>query len=79
LRADLGRVLATLPAGLDQRQRETLLDLTYTEGTLRPDLVKAVLARDWPRMINGHLYVRYAGHAPDHARNKAFAARWGIR
>jgi hypothetical protein len=79
LRADLGRVLATLPAGLDQRQQETLLDLTYTEGTLRPELVKAVLARDWPRMINGHLYVRYAGHAPDHARNKAFAARWGIR
>ena len=25
-----------------------------------------------------YLYVRYAGHAPDHPRNKAFAQRWGI-
>ena len=60
------------------RQRETLLDFAWTEGVagLRPEFVEAVLARDWPRLVNGHLYVRCAAHAPDHARNLAFAARW---
>lgn len=67
-------------ASLDQRQRETLLDFAHTEGVaaLPPGLVAAVLAGDWPRMITEHLYVRYAGHAPDHPRNKAFAQRWNI-
>ena len=31
---------------------------------------------DWPRILREHLYVRYAGAARDHARNKAFAERW---
>jgi hypothetical protein len=39
----------------------------------------AVLAGDWTRVVGGHLYVRYAGHAPDHPRNKAFAQRWNVR
>jgi hypothetical protein len=65
---------------LDRRQQETLLDVAHSEGIagLRPEFVAAVLAKDWPRMIDGHLYVRYAGHAPDHPRNKAFAQRWSI-
>ena len=68
-------------ASLDQRQRETLLDLGYTEGVsnLKPELVDAVLSGDWDRIVNDCLYVRYAGHAPDHARNRAFAKRWDIR
>ena len=63
---------------LDRRQQETLLDFAHTEGVagLRPEFVSAVLGRDWNRLINQHLYVRYAGHAPDHVRNKAFAERW---
>lgn len=35
-----------------------------------------VRAGDWKSLIDKHLYVRYAGHAPDHARNKAFFERW---
>lgn len=67
-------------AELDRRQQETLLDLALSESTsrLNPDFLAAVLARDWQRMIRSHLYVRYAGHAPDHSRNKAFAERWAI-
>ena len=84
LRADLGRTLAELLAahpGLDRRQQETLLDFAYTEGVsnLKAEFATAVLAGDWDRVAKQHLYVRYAGHAPDHARNKAFAKRWGIR
>jgi hypothetical protein len=65
---------------LDERQRETLLDFAHTEGVseIRPELIAAVLANDWASLINEHLYVRYAGHAPDHPRNKAFARRWKI-
>jgi hypothetical protein len=91
--ADLTRVQAKLKAmlnerksavnfaSLDQRQRETLLDLGYTEGVsnLTPEFIDAVLSGDWDRMANDCLYVRYAGHAPDHARNRAFAKRWHIR
>ncbi len=67
-------------ARLDRRQQETLVDLAHTEGVkgLTSELVAAVLARDWERLANDHLYIRYAGHAPDHPRNKAFAQRWGI-
>ncbi|HTF13151.1 MAG TPA: hypothetical protein VK643_00615, partial [Burkholderiales bacterium] len=93
LRADLERALADVQvslakrtpaaefAKLDQRQQETLIDFAYTEGvaSLRPDLLAAVLAGDWTRVVGEHLYVRYAGHAPDHARNKAFARRWNIQ
>jgi hypothetical protein len=63
---------------LDGRQQETLLDFTLSEGAagLKPQFMDAVLARDWDRLVNGHLYVRYAGHAPDHPRNREFAARW---
>ncbi|MBM3860782.1 MAG: hypothetical protein FJ395_14175 [Verrucomicrobia bacterium] len=80
LRADLERTLAALRAtdpGLDQRQEETLLDFAYTEGlnNLKPEFVAAVLAKDWERIVKEHLYVRYAGHAPDHPRNKAFFQR----
>lgn len=57
-----------------------LLDFAHSEGiaALRPEFVSAVPAGDWPRVIGDHLYVRYAGHAPDHPRNKAFAQRWNI-
>jgi len=86
LRAGLQRALTELQAKiditkLDRRQQETLLDFAYTEGVgnLKTEFVSAVLARDWDRIVNQHLYVRYAGHAPDHARNKAFAGRWSIR
>ncbi len=84
LRADLERTLSALREshpGLDQRQEETLLDFAYTEGigNLKPEFVAAVLVRDWERIVKEHLHVRYAGHAPDHSRNKAFAARWNIR
>lgn len=91
LRAELAQVQAKLVhelgtrqpavdfAMLDQRQRETLLDLAFTEGALSPALIEVVLARDWGRMEREHLYVRYAGHAPDHVRNKAFATRWQIK
>jgi hypothetical protein len=92
LRAELSRVSAELRsvlaaravavnlATLDQRQQETLIDLAFTEGVtgLRAGLIDAVLARDWTRMTDELLYVRYAGHVPDHARNKAFAQRWHI-
>jgi len=92
LRADLTRTLAEFRAALaarkpavefarlDPRQQETLLDFAHTEGVgkLRPEFVSAVLAGDWPRVVNEQLYVRYAGHAPDHSRNKAFARRWSI-
>jgi GH24 family phage-related lysozyme (muramidase) len=80
LRAELERTLAVLRAahpGLDQRQEETLLDFAHSEGigNLKPEFVSAVLARDWDRIVKQHLYVRYAGHAPDHPRNKAFLGR----
>lgn len=92
LRADLRRVQAGLsqrlgqrrPAvewrTLDRRRRETLLDFGFSEGVdrLNAELVESVLAADWETMVAKHLYVRYLGHAPDHARNKAFAERWGI-
>lgn len=91
-RAGLARTLAGLTSALaarqprcdfdclDKRQQETLLDFAHTEGAaaLRPELVAAVLARDWERLAGQHLYVRYAGHVPDHPRNKAFAQRWNI-
>jgi len=63
---------------LELRQQECLLDLSHTEGTaaLPEALLAAVLANDWPKIIRDHSYVRYAGHAPDHPRNNAFAERW---
>jgi len=91
LRADLARaqqyVIALLTSRtpavdfskLDRRQRETLLDLAYTEGRLRPDVVDTVLAADWKRFTSELMYARYGGHAPDHVRNKAFATRWEIQ
>ncbi|MCX6966311.1 MAG: hypothetical protein NTZ46_00780 [Verrucomicrobia bacterium] len=92
LRADLNRIWAELEvklaarkpavkfAQLDRRQQETLLDLASSEGVdgMRPELLSFVLARDWKHMVDAHLYVRYAGCAPDHPRNKAFAQRWNI-
>jgi hypothetical protein len=68
-------------ARLDQRQQETLLDFAHTQGAadIPPPLLAAVLAADWPRLARDHLYIRYNGPAPDHTRNKAFAARWNIR
>jgi len=90
LHDDLARTLDTLKESLaarrppvdfnrlDRRQQETLLDFAHSEGVagLRPELVAAVLAGDWSRVISEHLYVRYAGHAPDHPRNKAYLERW---
>lgn len=91
-RSDLGKTFAAITAELaarqpavdfaqlDGRQQETLLDLALTEGVpgRRPEFIATVLAGDWDRMIREQLYVRYADHAPGHARNKAFAQRWKI-
>ena len=92
LRSDLGHTLIALKKmlasrtptvdfdKLEQRQQETLLDLAHTEtvAALRPEFIASVLARAWTRMVHDHLYIRYAAHAPDHPRNKAFARRWNI-
>ena len=92
LRAELSRTVSELttvlakrqPAiefeKLDRRQQETLLDLALSEGVggLQSKFVAAVLAGDWNQLVKQHLYVRYAGHVPDHSRNKAFAARWMV-
>jgi hypothetical protein len=66
---------------LDVRQEEALLDLAHTQGVkvMPGAFVEAVLASDWERISREHLYVRYAGHAPDHPRNKAFAQRFLVR
>jgi hypothetical protein len=93
LRADLNRICAELevkcaaqkPAiefvQLDRRQQETLLDLAYSEGVagLSEELVSCVLASDWKKLADAHLYVRYAGAAPDHPWNVAFVEYWNIR
>jgi hypothetical protein len=93
LRADLNRICAELEvkcaaqkpaiefAQLDRRQQETLLDLAYSEGVagLSEELVSCVLASDWKKLANAHLYVRYAGAAPDHPWNVAFVEYWNIR
>jgi len=90
LRADLARARSDLAAALAQRtppvnldrltlpQQEILLDLALSEGAanLRAELLAVVLAGDGDTMAQQHLYVRYAGPAPDHPRNKAFAERW---
>jgi len=59
-------------------QREILLDFGLSEGpaSVPADVLAAVLARDWGKFFDSHRYVRYAGPAPDHVRNKAFAERW---
>jgi hypothetical protein len=54
------------------------LALSEGVGGLQSRFVAAVLAGDWNQLVKQHLYVRYAGHAPDHSRNKAFAARWMV-
>ena len=66
-------------AGLSTRQQEMLLDFAWTEGAARvpAEFLETVLQGDWPRLGSEHRYIRYLGHAPDHARNKAFAARFG--
>lgn len=63
---------------LSPMQREILLDFANSEGAahLRPEFVTAVLATDWSALMHKHLYVRYAGPAPDHTRNRAFVERW---
>jgi hypothetical protein len=63
---------------LDARQQESLLDFAHSEGpaAVPEAFLAAVLANDWPKITREHSYVRYAGHAPDHPRNKAFAERW---
>jgi len=90
LRADLDQTLAELKnalaerkaaidfARLELRQQECLLDFAQTEGVaaIPETFLAAVLASDWPKIIHDHSYVRYAGHAPDHPRNKAFVERW---
>ncbi|HEY3900710.1 MAG TPA: hypothetical protein VGM54_19025 [Chthoniobacter sp.] len=65
---------------LDRRQQETLLDFAHSEGVngVREEFISAVLAAHWQSLVQNHWYVRYTGHVPDHARNKAFAQRWGI-
>jgi hypothetical protein len=89
LRASLNQTLAELKkaltrqtpidfARLETRQQECLLDFANSEGAaaLPEAFLAAVLANDWPKIARDHSYVRYAGHAPDHPRNKAFAERW---
>jgi hypothetical protein len=92
LRSDLAHALGELkrllaarsPAvsyeKLKARQQEMLLDLAWTEGgaALKPAYVGAVLDEDGERIAKECSYIRYAGHAPDHARNKAFASRFGF-
>ena len=92
LRLELRRTLGDLKAALsarrpavdfdtlDRRQQETLLDFAHSEGVsgLREEFISAVLAADWQSLVQNHWSVRYTGHVPDHARNKAFAQRWGI-
>jgi hypothetical protein len=88
LRRTLGDLKAALAArrpavdfdSLDRRQQETLLDFAHSEGAsgMRAEFISAVLAGDWESVVQNHFYVRYTGHVPDHARNKAFAQRWGI-
>jgi hypothetical protein len=79
-----GALAARRPAvdfdALDRRQQETLLDFAHSQGVngMREELISEVLAADWQSLVQNHRYVRYAGHVPDHARNKAFAQRWGI-
>jgi hypothetical protein len=90
LRSALAHAAAELTAALAKRsppvrfaelsrdQREVLLDFALSEGVggIRADVLVAVIAGDWAVLGHGHRYVRYAGAAPDHARNKAFAERW---
>jgi hypothetical protein len=86
LRGDVSQAAADLAARpvpvaferLAPEQKEILLDMALSEGAanLHADLLAAVLARDWNGVVQRHLYIRYAGPAPDHARNKAFAERW---
>ena len=78
--AKLTRLTEQLQLELNERQRETLLDFALSEGAanIPPRLLAAVLAADWLRLAHDHLYIRYDVAAPDHARNKAFAARWNI-
>lgn len=67
-------------SSLDKRQQETLLDFVNSEGVagMCPEFLRAVIARDWNRVVSEHFYIRFAGHTPDHSRNKAFARRWSI-
>ncbi len=93
LRLELRRTLGDLKAALaarhpaadfdtlDRRQQETLLDFAHSEGVnrIREEFIQAVPAPIGVAPVcKDHFYVRSTGHVPDHARNKAFAQRWGI-
>jgi hypothetical protein len=67
--------------GLSNRQREWLLDFALTETASRiPEtVIHAILADDLRQLARDHRYVRYAGPAPDHPRNRAFVDRWKLR
>ena len=66
---------------LSSRQREWLLDFALTETASRiPEtVINAILADDLRQLARDHRYIRYAGPAPDHPRNRAFVDRWRLR
>ncbi|MEI7728297.1 MAG: hypothetical protein WCO56_01945 [Verrucomicrobiota bacterium] len=65
---------------LPDSQRELLLDFALSETTVRipANVLAAILANDWRALKTNHAYIRYAGNAPDHNRNLAFARRWKL-
>jgi hypothetical protein len=62
---------------LTTQQWEMLLDFAVSQwpDPINDDLLNAVLAGDWTAVFRNHLYIRYNGPAPDHARNLAFVKR----
>lgn len=58
--------------------QQILLDRAFTEGIdhLSVDFCKAVLEKDWDKLIRGYLYIRQPEGWPDIIKNVAFAQRW---
>ena len=72
-------ILRDREASRTERWQPTVVRRTILTALMPPAVAAAVLAADRPRLVRDHLYVRYNGPAPDHARNRASAARWNIR
>lgn len=75
------RIPTTAFEELSERQRELLLDFALTESAPRISkaVLNSILADDLRQLAREHRYVRYAGAAPDHPRNRAFVERWKLR
>lgn len=58
--------------------QQILLDRAFTEGVdhLSVDFCKAVLDKNWDKLLKGYLYIRQPDAWPDIIRNVAFAQRW---